>query len=56
MKTLYIVRHAKSSWDYSGVADTDRPLKEKGIKLQRDTNWKAYFIYWDTMSNAKVKR
>ncbi|MDY0780032.1 SixA phosphatase family protein [Tenacibaculum sp. IB213877] len=31
MKTLYIVRHAKSSWDYSSVKDHDRPLKERGI-------------------------
>ena len=32
MKTLYIVRHAKSSWKYDGVEDIDRPLKERGIK------------------------
>lgn len=32
MKTIYIVRHAKSSWEYSGIADIDRPLKKRGIK------------------------
>lgn len=32
MKTLYIVRHAKSSWKYDSVEDIDRPLKERGIK------------------------
>ena len=32
MKTLYIVRHAKSSWLYDGIADIDRPLKKRGIK------------------------
>ena len=32
MKTLYIVRHAKSSWEYEGVEDIDRPLKKRGIK------------------------
>ncbi|PQJ73451.1 SixA phosphatase family protein [Polaribacter butkevichii] len=32
MKTLYIVRHAKSSWEYSGIEDIDRPLKKRGIK------------------------
>lgn len=32
MKTLYIVRHAKSSWTYEGIADIDRPLKKRGIK------------------------
>ena len=31
-RILYIVRHAKSSWDYENVADVDRPLKVKGIK------------------------
>ena len=31
-KVLYIVRHAKSSWDYDNMADVDRPLKVKGIK------------------------
>ncbi|MBN1598961.1 MAG: histidine phosphatase family protein [Bacteroidales bacterium] len=30
-KTLFIVRHAKSSWDYEGIADVDRPLKIRGI-------------------------
>lgn len=32
MKTLYIVRHAKSSWQYKGIDDFDRPLKKRGIK------------------------
>lgn len=32
LKTLYIVRHAKSSWDYEGISDLDRPLKLKGIR------------------------
>ena len=31
MKTLYIVRHAKSSWEYDGINDIDRPLKKRGI-------------------------
>jgi len=31
-KTLFIVRHAKSSWDNPMLADHDRPLKQKGIK------------------------
>ena len=30
MKKIYLVRHAKSSWDYS-VEDKDRPLNERGI-------------------------
>lgn len=32
MKTIYIVRHAKSSWAYDGVEDADRPLKKRGIQ------------------------
>ncbi|HFS68104.1 MAG TPA: histidine phosphatase family protein [Flavobacteriia bacterium] len=31
MKTVYIVRHAKSSWKYLDVKDEDRPLKQRGI-------------------------
>ncbi|UMB53831.1 histidine phosphatase family protein [Lutibacter sp. A64] len=31
MKTLYIVRHAKSSWKYKNIKDIDRPLKKRGI-------------------------
>ncbi len=30
MKTLTILRHAKSSWESSSVADSDRPLNERG--------------------------
>ena len=30
-KTLVIVRHGKSTWEYEGVSDYDRPLKETGI-------------------------
>ena len=30
MKTLILVRHGKSSWEYN-VGDKDRPLKERGI-------------------------
>lgn len=30
MKTLFLVRHAKSSWDDPALADKDRPLNERG--------------------------
>jgi phosphohistidine phosphatase len=30
MKTLYVIRHAKSSWDDSDLSDIDRPLNERG--------------------------
>jgi phosphohistidine phosphatase len=32
MKTIYIVRHAKSSWEYEGIQDFDRPLNKRGIE------------------------
>ncbi len=31
MKTLLVVRHAKSSWEF-GIADFDRPLNDRGKK------------------------
>lgn len=31
MKTLYILRHAKSSWDEVGLNDIDRPLTREGV-------------------------
>ncbi len=30
MKTLYLVRHAKSSWDNANLSDHDRPLNDRG--------------------------
>ena len=30
MKTLLIVRHAKSSWDHPDLSDHDRPLNQRG--------------------------
>ena len=31
MKTIYIARHAKSSWRNTQIIDVDRPLKSSGI-------------------------
>lgn len=30
-KTLYLIRHAKSSWGNPGLRDHDRPLNERGL-------------------------
>jgi phosphohistidine phosphatase len=30
MKTLYLVRHAKSSWEHPGLSDFERPLNDRG--------------------------
>ena len=35
MKRLWILRHAKSSWDQPGIADHDRPLAPRGRKAAR---------------------
>jgi phosphohistidine phosphatase len=32
MKTIYILRHAKSSWDNPNLADFERPLNKRGLK------------------------
>jgi phosphohistidine phosphatase len=32
MKTLYLIRHAKSDWNNSGLTDFDRPLNKRGLK------------------------
>lgn len=32
MKTLYLIRHAKSSWDDLDLTDLERPLNERGRK------------------------
>ena len=32
MKTLYIVRHGKSSWKDLDLTDMERPLKQRGVK------------------------
>ncbi len=32
MKKLYLVRHAKSSWELPGIPDVDRPLNGRGVR------------------------
>lgn len=32
MKSLYLLRHAKSSWDSPAANDFDRPLADRGLK------------------------
>ena len=31
MKNLFLLRHAKSSWDNAALVDFDRPLSKRGI-------------------------
>lgn len=32
MRTLFLIRHAKSSWDNPGLRDFNRPLNERGMR------------------------
>lgn len=32
MKTLYLIRHAKSSWDFPELSDFERPLNKRGLR------------------------
>ncbi|MCB9354861.1 MAG: histidine phosphatase family protein [Lewinellaceae bacterium] len=31
MRTLFLIRHAKSSWDNPGLRDINRPLNDRGM-------------------------
>ncbi len=42
MKTLFILRHAKSSWEDKNLADFDRPLNERGLKTAPMVGGKIY--------------
>jgi phosphohistidine phosphatase len=35
VKTLHLIRHAKSSWNHPGLSDAERPLNERGEKACR---------------------
>ncbi len=32
MKTLFLIRHAKSSWDDTALPDKERPLNDRGLR------------------------
>jgi len=58
MKTLYIVRHAKSSWDERGIPDHDRKLNARGKrdapKMGELLNRKGY--HPDVIYSSSAKR
>ena len=41
LKTLLVLRHAKSSWKDTGLEDHERPLNQRG---QRDAPWMGRLI------------
>ncbi len=44
MKRIFLIRHAKSSWDESGVSDFERPLNKRG---NRDAPFMAAILKKD---------
>ncbi len=57
MKTLLLVRHAKSAWDH-GVADVNRPLSDRGFtdaKMLSQT-FKSYNFYPDKVFSSQANR
>jgi phosphohistidine phosphatase len=60
MKTLLILRHAKSSWKDDGLTDHDRPLNKRGKRdaprvgeLLRDTDLAPNLIISSTAKRAR---
>lgn len=58
MKTLYIIRHAKSSWDNPALDDFDRPLNERGKKNTERMSevLKKLLIYPDLVISSPAVR
>lgn len=61
MKTLLLLRHAKSSWKYPDLADHDRPLNKRGKQaaprigqLLRDENLLPDLILSSTAARAQT--
>jgi len=36
LRTLYLLRHAKSSWQDKSMSDFDRPLNKRGLQARVD--------------------
>ncbi len=60
MKTLYILRHAKSSWDNADLSDFERPLNKRGQMaapfmggLMRGLGFEPYVILSSPAERAK---
>ena len=58
MKTLLVMRHAKSSWKTEGMADQDRPLNERGKRdAPRMGQWlKEQGIHPECILSSSAKR
>lgn len=58
MKTLYVIRHAKSSWDAKTLGDIERPLNDRGKKdaPRMGKRLKEKNIYPDLIITSPAKR
>lgn len=55
MRTLYLLRHAKSSWEDASLRDHDRPLAPRGrrgaaamARMMRDEGWSPELVLCST--------
>ncbi|HYF67564.1 MAG TPA: histidine phosphatase family protein [Ohtaekwangia sp.] len=58
MKTLYVIRHAKSSWDDGGLSDFERPLNDRGKRdaLKMAKRLIEKHVHPDLMLSSSAKR
>ena len=58
MKELYLVRHAKSSWDFPNLSDHDRPLNGRGKRNapEMGKRLKSLGILPDLLISSTAKR
>jgi phosphohistidine phosphatase len=61
MKTIYLLRHAKSDWDDPAIRDFDRPLNKRGLnnapamgKLLKSRGMKPSLVITSTAMRAKT--
>jgi phosphohistidine phosphatase len=60
LKTLFLLRHAKSSWDHPGLGDHQRPLNARGEKAapkigsyMRDRGWLPELVLCSTSERTR---
>ncbi|HMQ00829.1 MAG TPA: histidine phosphatase family protein [Cyclobacteriaceae bacterium] len=58
MKTIFLVRHAKSSWDFPNLSDFDRPLNNRGLRNapEMGARLKAKGVYPDAVISSPARR
>jgi phosphohistidine phosphatase SixA len=58
MKTLYLLRHAKSSWDDRSLADRDRPLDARGEReaVKMSKRWRQTHQTLDLILSSPAAR